>query len=316
MNAPTISVIMPVYNAEKYVAEAIESILNQTFKDFEFIIINDCSKDKSLEVIKIYTDNRIRIINNESNKKLSYSLNLGICEAKGKYIARMDADDISLPDRFKTQFEFMERNPKTDICGGNIIEFSDNIERKIIYPKDYDEIKVFMCLGLCSIAHPTVFARKNVFIDNGFYYKEGIVHEDIELWFRMLQEGIIFSNIDSLLLKYRKNNPNQITEKHKPEQIEMELGIFAQGLKLIFSREIDDELLNSYLSIFKNKKKAIQYLLNSIKVYRLVRQLKKENKKTHFADEKTFDKIVSNFLPWNTFYRFIKGEALPFFGIK
>ena len=104
---PLISVVMSVYNGEKYLKRSIDSILNQTFKDFEFIIINDGSTDKSLEIIKSYDDDRIVLIDQE-NKGLTKSLNIGIKTASGKYIARQDADDVSLPDRLKKQVDFLE----------------------------------------------------------------------------------------------------------------------------------------------------------------------------------------------------------------
>ena len=115
---PIISVVMPVYNGDKYLQEAIESILNQTEGDFEFIIINDGSTDDSPALIDKYRelDSRIKVITQE-NKGLISSLNTGIDEAKGKYIARMDADDVSLPERFRTQLEYMEKNSKIGACG-------------------------------------------------------------------------------------------------------------------------------------------------------------------------------------------------------
>ena len=116
---------MPAYNAEKYIAESIESILSQTFTDFEFIIINDASTDSTKEIIESFQDSRIILINNEQNLGVAKSLNIGIATAKGKYIARMDADDISLPERFQTQFNFMEKNPDIDICGSWARMFGD-----------------------------------------------------------------------------------------------------------------------------------------------------------------------------------------------
>ena len=117
--SPLISVLMPVYNSEKYVAEAIESILCQTYKDFEFIIINDASTDSSLKIIAKYAkqDKRIKLINNKKNVKISASLNKGLSIAKGKYIARMDSDDISLPSRFELQTKFLADNPAVGIVG-------------------------------------------------------------------------------------------------------------------------------------------------------------------------------------------------------
>lgn len=123
---------MSVYNGEKYLAEAIESILNQTYKNFELIIINDGSKDNSVEIIKNYMkqDNRIVLIDRE-NKGLPYSLNEGISVAKGEYIARMDADDISLPTRFEKQVDYMQKN-ELDVCGSYIKLFGDNRKEQVI----------------------------------------------------------------------------------------------------------------------------------------------------------------------------------------
>src|SRR3989344_5781814 len=114
-----ISVLMPAYNARKYIGEAIESILNQTFKDFEFIIINDCSTDKTKKIIEEYAnkDARIKLINNATNLGLTKSLNIGLKEARGEYVARLDADDVALPERLEKQYEFMEKNKETTLVG-------------------------------------------------------------------------------------------------------------------------------------------------------------------------------------------------------
>ena len=112
-----LTVLMPVYNAEKYLKPALESILNQTYKDFEFLIIDDGSTDKSLEIIKSYNDSRIRLIGHEQNQKLIATLNEGIKLAQGEYIARMDADDISAPERLQKQMEFLEKHPATVVLG-------------------------------------------------------------------------------------------------------------------------------------------------------------------------------------------------------
>ena len=107
MSAPIISVVMSAYNGEKWLNEAVDSILNQTFKDFEFIIINDGSNDRTYEILNSYNDKRLRIINHKSNRGLITRLNEGLDQSNGKYIARMDADDISLPERFKIQIDFL-----------------------------------------------------------------------------------------------------------------------------------------------------------------------------------------------------------------
>ena len=161
MSEPVISVIMPVYNAETYVEEAIKSILNQTFEDFEFLIINDGSEDNSLSIINNYAskDNRIKIISREK-KGLVFSLNEGIKLAKGKYIARMDADDISVPERFKKQISYLERNSDVDICGTWIETFGRSME-VLKYPVQHDDIKVALLFAF-GLAHPSIMAKKTL----------------------------------------------------------------------------------------------------------------------------------------------------------
>lgn len=208
---PQISVVMPAYNAEKYVTEAINSILNQTFTDFEFIIINDASNDSTKEIIESFRDQRIKLINNEQNQGVAKSLNIGISAAKGKYIARMDADDISLPERFQTQFNFMEQNPEIDICGSWAETFG--YEKKIIEaPLSHGDIKDTNFFS-CSMLHPTV-----IFINKGevIYSQEYTSAQDYDLWSRMIDK-LIFANIPEVLLLYR-THPNQIGAMKKQEQ--------------------------------------------------------------------------------------------------
>lgn len=200
---PLISVVMPVYNGGKYLQEAIESILNQTEGDFEFIIINDGSTDDSAALIDKYRelDSRIKVITQE-NKGLISSLNTGIDEAKGKYIARMDADDVSLPERFRIQLECMEKNPKIGACGSWAKVFGEGKNHLIKHPLSTKELKPKLLFSVC-FAHPTVMLRKNVLLQHNLRYSlsaEGV--EDYELWTRLINVTE-FANIQKILLKYR-----------------------------------------------------------------------------------------------------------------
>ncbi|MDQ3072975.1 MAG: glycosyltransferase family 2 protein, partial [Bacteroidota bacterium] len=116
-SGPLVTVLTSVYNGEEYLREAIESILNQSFTDYEFLIVNDGSTDKTAEILAGYFDPRIRIIHNNKNKGLSFSLNSGLEASFGVYVARQDADDISLRDRLRKQVDFMEKNPQIHVCG-------------------------------------------------------------------------------------------------------------------------------------------------------------------------------------------------------
>ncbi len=191
---------MPIYNCELYVAEAIESILNQTFADFEFLIIDDCSTDNSLKIAQSYTDNRIKITTKDKNTGYTESLNYGIGIAKGKYIARMDGDDISFPERFAKQVSFLDENPNVILCG-TLYQIIGNTKVSK-HPITHEEIKVTL-ISACCIAHPTVLIRKIVFDNYKVLYdvtKEPA--EDYDLWSRLVFLGEM-SNIGEVLLYYR-----------------------------------------------------------------------------------------------------------------
>lgn len=161
-NTPTITVLMPVFNCELYIKDAVDSILNQTYNNFEFLIIDDASTDETVSIIKAYTDSRIKLIEKPINTGLTNSLNQGLKLAKGKYIARMDGDDISLPERFEKQITFLEKNPEVVLCGSwfNVI----GSELVIKTPENYEDIKLALLKGNC-IAHPSVMMRNKFLIN-------------------------------------------------------------------------------------------------------------------------------------------------------
>lgn len=199
---PNITVLMPVYNAEEYLQEAIDSILRQTFTDYEFIIIDDGSTDNSLEIIKKYSDSRIRLVQNLKNLGLPTTLNIGMDLARGKYIARMDNDDISHPLRFEKQVAFMDDNPHISICG-TWMETIGNKKGKIIEtPENNEEIKRSLLLD-SSISHPTVFLRMSEFNRCNLRYDPDYKDcEDIELWIRALKY-LYASSLQQVLYYYR-----------------------------------------------------------------------------------------------------------------
>ena len=155
MAAPRVSVFMPVYNAGKDLAEAIQSILDQTYRDFEFVIVNDGSTDTSLQTLQQYTDPRIRLINNDGNKGLIASLNIGLETCQGEYIVRMDQDDISLPQRIEKQVQFLDEHPEYGLAGSWFEDFGEQIESKIVrYSSDDTAIRI-RHLYQTHISHPT-----------------------------------------------------------------------------------------------------------------------------------------------------------------
>lgn len=201
-----ISVVMSAYNAEKYIKQSIDSILNQTFKDFEFIIVNDCSNDQTLKILQEYEkkDTRIKVIDNKENLGLTRSLNKALIYAKGKYIARMDADDISQCERFEKQYNFLEQHPEVHIlgtCGIDINLSSEKICDRTVPLKHEDIIK--MLTFLSPIIHPSVMFRKNAIQQLGNYNEDYRTAQDIELWFRCAEVGYKFANLEDKLIYYR-----------------------------------------------------------------------------------------------------------------
>ncbi len=201
MSEIKISVVMAVYNAEKYLREAIESILNQTFADFEFIIVNDGSKDKSLEIIKSFNDESIVLINQE-NKGLPIALNKGIDNSRSDIIARMDADDISLPDRFQIQYNFLNQNPDYIAVGSNAVIIDINGDYVFTSSKRITDEEIKKRLPESPFIHPTVMFKKKFFIHAGKYSEFMLKGQDTVLFNRMAKYGK-FCNMNEPLIKYR-----------------------------------------------------------------------------------------------------------------
>ncbi len=200
-----ISVLLPVYNCPRYVGGAIESILAQTFADFEFLIIDDGSTDQTPEVLKKYTDPRIRIIRHE-NRGLAGTLNVGIKLARGKYIARQDQDDTSLPDRLAKQLSYMEEHPDCGLLGtwAQIMDGDTLVERYHRHPSDPCDIR-YQLLFNNPFVHSSVMLRKSVLDAAGGYSTdpERQPPEDYELWSRLVR-GARAANLPEVLLYYRE----------------------------------------------------------------------------------------------------------------
>lgn len=193
---------MPVYNGENYLHEAIESILNQTYKDIEFLIINDGSTDRSVEIIESYTDPRIRLVNNDKNFKLVATLNRGLELSSGEYVARMDQDDISLPLRLEKQVAFMDSNPEVGVCGTWIKTIGTVRSQIWRYETVPDVINCSMIFN-SAVAHPSVMMRKALFEKYDLKYDDNYPHaEDLQLWQRA---SLLFPfvNLNEILVLYR-----------------------------------------------------------------------------------------------------------------
>jgi glycosyltransferase involved in cell wall biosynthesis len=210
MKKPLISVLMTIYKDKDYLGEAVESILSQTYKNFEFLIIAEPeTPSESLEIIRSFNDKRIRLIINIKHLGFSNSLNKGIRLARGKYIARMDADDISTRNRLLIQLIYMELHVKVMVCGTNVYMINSvgeimNISR---FPVNEKAIKIWLYFA-CVIFHPTVMFRKSIFATDKCLYKKQQA-EDYELWTRICQKYNI-RNLRGALLKRRIHSNNSI----------------------------------------------------------------------------------------------------------
>lgn len=196
---------MPVYNGEKYLRQAIDSILRQTFTDFEFLIINDGSTDSSAALIESYNDPRIRLVHNNTNLKLIETLNKGTKFTSGQYIARMDCDDISSSERLAKQIAFMDAHPEVGVLGTGIyIMGSDGKTRnKVLFPIKHHLLRWGLCF-YCPICHPSAFIRKDALVKVGGYDPEMLYAEDYDLWYRLSKKTKL-ENLPDILLYLRKH---------------------------------------------------------------------------------------------------------------
>ena len=256
--APLISVVMPVYNSAKTVRRSIDSIICQTFDDFEFIIVNEgASNDGTTEILEEYAniDKRIKIIQTEGKIGIAPSLNKGLDAARGKYIARMDADDYSYPKRFQKQVEFMEKNPDITVCGTGMKVYYN--EDKWSEWRGYTDPDLIAAESLfsCPISHPTVFIRRENLEKYGFRYSEkkiNVIPEDYELWLRMLEKGLIFSNIDEVLLDYNNDDNFHLSHIRNPEKNTVDYEIIKKHFYTVLKVDISDypdEIFYSVCSI-------------------------------------------------------------------
>lgn len=205
-DVPRVSVILPVYNAEQFVAEAVLSILGQSFSDFELIAIDDGSTDRSAAILDSLAAKDARIIVlRQSNSGLIATLNRGCASARGQYLARMDADDVSLPERLRTQVQYLENHPEIGIVGTWFQDISAGGTAGRVWPLPAAPAVVqwFLMFGDC-IAHPSIMARSGVFRELGYYNSDALHVEDYDLWIRACAVTKI-ANIRSVLLRYRFN---------------------------------------------------------------------------------------------------------------
>lgn len=293
MNMPKISVIMSTYNTEKeYLEKAIESILGQTYKNFEFIIVCDGS-EKDLKILNNYNDDRIIIIKHNESRGLTKSLNEAIKIAKGKYIARMDSDDISLKNRFAIQVKYLEKNPNIDICSTFTKNFGSSKKNNINIYNNPEGVKAQLFL-YNNIAHPTVMIRKEFLEKNNILYDETFRYsQDYELWTRCSKITNIYA-IPKICLYYRMHNA-QISTAKIEEQNKLCERVYLRNLEELNIENSKDKVkymlyLNEKLNNNVNKEELLEFIYEVIE----------NNKKKLIYDSKILERILlSKFLKIN-----------------
>lgn len=236
-----VSVLMPVFNCEATVAESIESILGQTYRDFEFVIVNDGSTDNSLEIIKSYAgkDERIKIINNEKNIGISSSLNIGLRHCSGEYIVRMDADDIAYRDRLERQLDYLSGNGDVVLLAG-AVEYIDPYGKALGVTRESRLGKSFLFSN--TILHPTVVLDRGFLVDNGINYREKYTYaEDYFMWLEIHRLGRLAVTKD-VVLKYRIR-PNASRFKHLKAMLRSTLLVKLDGIRKLGIRPRAIDLL-------------------------------------------------------------------------
>lgn len=268
---PLVTILLPAYNCQNYIQQTIDSILNQTYPNFELLIINDGSTDNTSKIINNYTDNRIKHIINEKNKGLIYTLNKGISIAKGKYIARIDADDICLPTRIEKQVNWLNNNNNTVIVATTVSFINEHnqpsgtwsLDEKTITSKQIQKAMLWEC----CIAHPSVMMRTEVIKNYKYNHKQKHT-EDYDLWLQILADKKIIEKINEPLLLYRIHTQSVTGSFHRKKNSfftiaktkfnflinrikEIKWGLFET--KLLFTM-----CLNVLMGIAKEIKKSIK----------------------------------------------------------
>ncbi|MGI5881391.1 MAG: glycosyltransferase family 2 protein [Syntrophomonadaceae bacterium] len=267
---PEITVLMAVYNGERYLGEAIESILGQSYGGFEFLIVDDASTDGTSSILKQYAlaDKRIRLISNESNLGLSRSLNRGLELAKGAYIARMDADDIARPERFATQLVWLKEHPEILVLGSAIQMIDENGCQLPTKPPPYRPIEMRWASFFGRqfvVCHPTAMIRRELFDHFGFY-AEIPTSQDLELWSRLMYENPYpIANLEEILLDYRVHS-NAISTQQSDLQFQTSNRVRQKVIEELIGHKIEIDAVSAYRirGVYRN---ISEFIHNWIEVY-------------------------------------------------
>lgn len=281
MEKPLLTVLMPVYNGEVFLREAIDSVLSQTYSNFVFLIINDGSTDQTESIVLSYDDDRIRYVKNEENLKLIKTLNKGLSLVETKYVARMDADDICEPMRFERQIEYMEANPQVGLLGTWCRTIGDKMPSVIRYEASHEQI-CFKQLYQIQIVHPSCIMRTSVLKSMDVWYDNDFLHaEDYELFTRMSHLTRL-ANIPEVLHLYRKHE-NAVSVLHNKEQEENSYKVIRREFGFI-GLSVNDMQIESFAVL--NYQDYSKIKLSAAELKMLLEKMIFANKTTGYFEEK------------------------------
>ncbi len=283
-NKPIVSVILPCYNAEPFLVEALESIINQSFKDLEIICVDDGSTDATLTILNQYArnDKRIKVVINDNNLGLISTLNKAILLSRGEIIARMDADDISSCDRIEKQIDFLKANKHVDIVSTGYYLIDENGQETGKHlPKCYSNIScTYASFFITPITHACVLGKRSVFLSNPYEIKPNTLHvEDYSLWCKLLNKGYVLSNIALPLYKVRINSQS-VSRKFETIQISNFIGLVQEHHEIMGVKPISRPTAQ-VLCLRINRQVKIKHIVQALKTQKqlLIRYLKKATTK-------------------------------------
>jgi glycosyltransferase involved in cell wall biosynthesis len=303
MKPPVVSVVIPVYNGEKFVRNAMDSILSQTFSDFELIVINDGSTDSSAEVVASYRDPRIVFLENKTNTGLPRVRNQGLDASRGRYIAWLDCDDISLPERLEKQVKFLDTHPQVGVCGGWVKIVGGGRDVIAQYPAHPEYLRACLLFNNC-LANSTVMMRAACTRDIGLRFDlSHHLSQDYGLWTRIPREWKIV-NLPEVLTVYRTHS-SQVTVHRKQQQLDISWEIQReQLLKLGILPTADERTLHLHLSGFAHGLFAEPGKIREAGDYLI--KLDRANEKYKTYDRKAFREVL-----WEKWMSAVRSRALP-----
>lgn len=284
-----ISVIVPMYNAAAFLKKTVESILYQTYKDFELLLIDDCSSDETLAIARSFSDSRIRIIENSKNLGAGGTRNKGIQLADSTYIAFCDADDTMFPNRLEEQMKYMDAHPETDICGSflQVVNEEDQIIGKYTFPTEHEQIAVEMFLR-CAFQQSTAFIRNRSFKRSGLEYKENHFAEDFDLWANAVKK-LNFHILPQFLMCYRVSGSQTSTKSFNKQKRDAFI-VYKQMMKEL-GVEYNEHVVAIHYEIAHRKKEAFPKEWAE-EYERFCRNCLSKNRQTNLYNDKLWRKAI------------------------